>query len=392
MLSLYLHFPFCKRKCSYCDFCSSTATVSEIAAYCRALVTEINLTAGRYRQMPVETVFLGGGTPSAVPASLMGEVLDALTAQFTLAPGAEFSSEANPGTLTDEWLATLVQAGGNRLSIGVQAMQPELLKGIERIHTFSEALDAIAMAHRHGLTNVNADVMFGLPNQTAAQYFDTLQAVAQAGVTHISAYSLILEEGTPLFSQVLSGDITVPNEDAVADMLEGGIRHLAEMGFARYEISNFAKAGFACRHNLNCWQLKPYLGLGLNAASLLPAPPDAPGIAYVRQSNTVDMATYLDALSQGRLPVAETLPIGKAEAMFETVMLGLRTVAGVRYADFERMYSQKLDEVYATAIATLNRQGLLKPQTADAPYLALTQRGMALQNTALMPFMQTYEK
>lgn len=388
MLSLYLHFPFCKRKCSYCDFCSAAPAPGEVEAYCDALIQEISLTARRFGNLPVDTVFLGGGTPSLIPAGEMSRVLRALRTSFAIQPGAEFTSEANPGTLTDHWLDAVTEAGVNRLSIGVQAIQPELLRTLGRIHTFEQAKESLDMARRHGIDNLNADAMFGLPGQTAAQYADTLRALAALQVTHLSAYSLILEEGTPLHDRVQAGQIALPDEDEVADQMEQGIDLLEKLGYARYEISNFARPKFACRHNLGYWRQKPYLGLGLSAASLLPAQENADRVCYVRQTNTDDLKPYLRMIGEGQLPVAACEPVGREDAMFETVMLGLRTVAGVSYAAFERMHGRNLAEVYGAAIETLQAQGLLQPMENRATRLALNRRGLALQNTALMPFME----
>lgn len=385
MLSLYLHFPFCKRKCFYCDFCSAAAGQAEIAAYCSALEQEISLMAAVYGHMPVDTVFLGGGTPSVVPASMLKQVFKTLRKHFELTGDVEFTSEANPGTLTEAWMDVLTGAGMNRLSLGVQAMQPQLLATLGRVHDFPQALDAIALAHRYGVHNVNADIMFALPGQTRQAYLDTLEALANAGVTHLSAYSLILESGTPLAARVAQGEMVMPDEDAAADMLEAGIDLLKAKGYARYEISNFAQEGYACRHNLGYWQQKHYLGLGVSAASHLPA--RELHAAYLRRQNTLSRTAYVQALSGGLLPPAEETPIGQEEAMFETVMLGLRTLQGVQFDHFQTLHGLALPTVYAAAIERLKREGLLCDIDSAMPALALNRRGLAVQNTAMMAFM-----
>lgn len=387
MLSLYLHFPFCKSKCSYCDFCSAAAVEGQVSAYCLALEAEIRLAAKRYGDMPVDTVFLGGGTPSVVPAQAMHRVMAALKSAFSILPDAEFTSEANPGTLSDAWLDTLAEAGLNRLSLGVQAYQPRLLTLLGRIHDFSQAREAVVMARKHGVVNLNLDAMFGLPSQTLAEYSETLRSFAALNPTHLSAYSLILEEGTPLAARVARGNLAVPDEDQTADMMETGLRFLETNGFVRYEISNYAKPGYACRHNIGYWQQKHYLGLGLSAASHLPPPSGDASVRYLRTVNTATLATYTQKLAQGEMPVAERVPVRETEAMFETVMLGLRMVAGLRYKDFAALHGQSLPAVYGEAIAQLTTQGLLQPASGDDPRLVLTRKGMALQNTALMAFM-----
>lgn len=387
MLSLYLHFPFCKRKCSYCDFCSFPASQADMEAYCEALKTEIALYARRYGRPEVDTVFLGGGTPSAVPARLMEGVLAALRDGFALRPGAEFTAEANPGALDEEWLDTLRAAGLNRLSLGVQAIQPGLLHTLGRIHDFAQAKAAVALALSRGVANLNADAMFGLPGQSVGDYLDTLRALADTGVPHISAYALIVEEHTPLARRVARGELALPSEDETADMLEGGVALLQSLRFERYEISNFSRPGYRCAHNLAYWRQTPYLGLGLSAAGLLP-PPAPDGAAYIRRSNVADLRVYTGMLAQGCLPVAEDVPVSRREAMFETVMLGLRTADGVRYADFAAMHGQPLEAVYGEAIQKLRQAGLLAAEAQAEGRLALSSRGLNLQSAALMPFME----
>ena len=354
-------------------------------AYCHALEQEIATASQEYGYAPVDTVYLGGGTPSVIPARLMREVLQTLRRHFDIRPNAEFTSEANPGTLTDAWLDAVTEAGANRLSIGVQAAQEHLLRLIGRIHAFPDALEALAMARRHGIRNLNADAMFGLPAQTEEDYLDTLRLLVDAQVTHISAYSLIVEEGTPLAARVADGELILPDEDTTAGMIEQGIRLLLERGYPRYEISNFAKPGYQCRHNLGYWQQKHYVGLGLSAASHLPPKAETDGAVYLRRTNVTDMADYLRMTAEGRIPAATTLRVKREEAMFETVMLGLRMVDGVRDDDFRRLHGCGLREAYGDAIDRLTGNGLMT--WADGR-IALTDRGLALQNTALMAFMK----
>ncbi|MDD3411060.1 MAG: radical SAM family heme chaperone HemW [Eubacteriales bacterium] len=384
MYLLYVHFPFCQRKCQYCDFCSFPAGEAVMAAYCETLEKEMALAAPAFAGERAETVFFGGGTPSVLPAALMRRVTDALHRHFDIQPGAEFTSEANPGTLREDWLDVMAGAGMNRLSLGVQAKQEPLLRTLGRIHSFEQALDALAAARRHGVDNLNCDAMFGLPGQTKADYLDTLAAFAEAGVSHISAYSLILEEHTPLHRLVTSGALTLPDDDAVADMLESGVTELAKRGYRRYEISNFSHPGRECAHNLGYWQGKRYLGLGLNAASLLDAAADEPGALYTRVSNTADLDTYLRALNKGRLPRLAREPIGREEAMYETLMLGLRTARGVDERAFEARFGVSLASLYGARIAALRKEGWIAPLQAEHPFLALTDGGLNVQSAVLL--------
>jgi len=382
-LSLYVHFPFCKSKCIYCDFCSFAANEPTMETYCSCLVRETELYALAYADASIQTVYFGGGTPSIVPVPLMQKVLDGLHSCFTIPWEIEFTAEANPGTMTDEWLAVMAEGGVNRLSIGIQAKQERLLKMLGRIHSFPQAAEALRLARDHGIQNLSADLMYGLPTQTLEEYLDSIRAVADLGVQHISAYALKVEDGTRLRRMIDTGTLPAPDEDLSADMMDAGIALLQSLGYRRYEISNFAKPGFRSQHNMKYWQQAYYLGLGLNAASMLPAG----DTTYVRQTNTLVMDTYCQKLLSGRLPVEECIPISRREAMFETVMLGLRTTDGVRFKNFEAMHKTPLFAVYGDAIRTLQNRGWLQPMNPEDPRLVLNEKGMAMQNTALMPFM-----
>ena len=382
-MSIYVHIPFCRSKCAYCDFCSFAADEAAIENYCKSLMREMELVSARYPDAELSTVYFGGGTPSIVPAPLMGRVTRKLRQCFTILPGAEFTSEANPGTVTDAWLAVMAEAGMNRLSLGVQAKQERLLRMLGRIHSFAQAEDALTMARGHGITNLSVDLMAGLPGQTCDDYLQSITAAAQLGVQHISAYTLKVEAGTKLEAMLQNGTAVLPDEDETADMVDAGIALLERLSYPRYEISNFARPGYESRHNLTYWRQGYYLGLGLNAAGMLPAR-DA---AYTRYVNVSDIGAYRRMLDAGTLPVDEVTPVSRAEAMFETVMLGLRTVEGVRFADFEAMHGVPLLSVYARAVKELESKGWLQPAEPGNPRLALNNRGLAMQNSALMPFL-----
>lgn len=383
ILQLYIHFPFCKRKCLYCDFCSAAEPPETVAAYCDALQKEIRLMAARYPQAKVSTVFLGGGTPTLVPPEMMEGVLDTLRSSFVFLPDAEFTSEANPGTLTGEWLDMAVHRGLNRLSIGVQAAQDRLLQGIGRIHNTSEAEDAVLLARSCGIRNINLDAMFGLPGQTEQDYLDTLQTFRNWGADHISAYSLILEEGTPLYRLVNAGHVELPDEDDVAAMYEHGIEWLEQAGYRRYEVSNFARPGYECRHNIGYWQGAWYLGLGVAAHSMLPT--QEAGMFCQRKGNAADVQAYIHALRGGQeAPVDGVDLITSEDAMFETMMLGLRTTYGVEESRFEKTHHTSLHERYGKQLDSLVQDGL--GQWADGRF-CLTPRGIEIQNDVLMRLM-----
>ena len=392
LLQLYLHFPFCKRKCFYCDFCSAPADDGTVAAYCSALKKEIGITAEKSPDARVSPVFLGGGTPTLVPAEEMRGVLGELRRRFDVLPDAEITAEGNPGTLSSQWLEAACACGLNRLSLGMQAAQDRLLQAIGRIHTFAQAREAVTLARAFGIRNLNVDLMSGLPGQTLRDWRESIEAALALGVEHISAYSLILEEGTPLWRMVEEESVHLPDDELTAEMYERGVTWLEAAGYERYEISNFARPGFRCRHNVGYWQGSWYAGLGVAAHGMLP--PDASqasqGAVRVRRANTERMTEYLHALeAQNVLPPAEITLIDRQEAMFETMMLGLRMTGGVSERDFERMHGAALSQVYGPALETLEREGLgaWSSGTVGERRFFLTPRGLEVQNEALMALM-----
>lgn len=392
LLQLYLHFPFCKRKCFYCDFCSAPADAETVAAYCSALKKEIVLTAEKYPGARISTVFLGGGTPTLVPAAELRAVLEELRRRFDILPDAEITAEGNPGTLSPQWLEAACACGLNRLSLGVQAAQDRLLRAIGRIHTFAQAREAVAMARAFGIRNLNVDLMSGLPGQTLQDWRESIDAAVALDVEHVSAYSLILEEGTPLWRMVEAGSVRLPDDELTAEMYEQGVAWLEAAGYKRYEISNFARPGMRCRHNVGYWQGSWYAGLGVAAHSMLP--PDASqatqGAVRIRRANTESLADYLHALTvQKILPPAEITPVERQEAMFETMMLGLRMTDGVAERDFERLHGETMAQVYGPALEMLAREGLgaWSAGAAGERRFFLTPRGLEVQNEALMALM-----
>lgn len=379
MAGIYIHIPYCVKKCAYCDFVSF-AEPESIGAYVELLKREIELSAKRL-PMPerIETVFLGGGTPSLLSGAQMTAILDALRERYPIDADAEITTECNPGTATGDRLAAYRAAGVNRLSVGLQSADDGLLAAIGRIHTYARFLSTVQSAVDAGFTNINVDVMHGLPGQTEAQYLATLQAVcALEHVTHVSAYALILEPGTPLYRAVRAGRTALPDEDAAADMQDAGMAYLSEQGFLRYEISNFAKAGYACRHNLNYWKNGEYLGLGVAAHGAMHI-----GGVWTRRANVETVGAYAAALRANRLPVQETLTPVCAEEMFETVMLGLRTVRGVSLPAFFDRFGISLYDAYPDAVAQLRRFGWTI-ESEDT--FSLNARGLDLQNKALLLF------
>ena len=378
MTGIYVHIPYCVKKCAYCDFCSVPRD-DTAAAYPDALCREIELSRDRLPyEGPVPSVFFGGGTPTALPAEALIRILDTIRRTYDLLPGAEITTECNPGTASYGDFVKLRAAGFNRLSLGLQSADDRLLKAVGRIHTYDQFLTAYRAARDAGFPNINVDLMHGLPGQTPADYLSTLKQVCDLGPEHISAYALILEEGTPLYTQVMAGEIDLPDEDAVADMEDAGMAYLKERGYVRYEVSNFAKPGKECRHNLIYWNDEPYLGFGVAAHSSARGKGE-----WLRWANTESIPTYLKKLQRSKLPTAETFHVDRREEMFETVMLGLRKVQGIPKKAFLDRFGIPLEKAFPDAWLNVQSNGWWQD---DLTHYALTAQGMDHLNAALCYF------
>lgn len=377
-LELYIHIPFCVKKCSYCDFLSAPATEQTKEAYMAALFAEIGGRAKDYKERIVTSIFIGGGTPSLLSGDSIRQLMEHIREGFTLAPDAEITMEVNPGTVTAEKLTAFYAAGINRLSIGMQSAQEQELKILGRIHDFDGFCQVYREAVEAGFTNINVDVMSGLPGQTLASYKDTLEKVLQLEPMpqHISAYSLIVEEGTPFAAMADRGELPLPEEDTERAMYEETIEVLAGYGFHRYEISNYALDGYECRHNVGYWIRRDYLGFGIGAASL---------IGNVRFQNGRDLNAYLAH------PLAcreEQQSLTTQEQMEETMFLGLRLIRGVSYPEFARCYGQTLEEVYGEVISRNVADGLLTVREDETGRrLMLTGRGLDVSNYVMAQFL-----
>ena len=377
-LELYIHIPFCVKKCSYCDFLSAPATEQTKEAYMAALFAEIGGRAKDYKDRIVTSVFIGGGTPSLLSGDSIRQLMEHIREGFRLASDAEITMEVNPGTVTTEKLTAFYAAGINRLSIGMQSAQEQELKILGRIHDFDGFCQVYREAVEAGFTNINVDVMSGLPGQTLASYKDTLEKVLRLEPMpqHISAYSLIVEEGTPFAAMADRGELPLPEEDTERAMYEETIEVLAGYGFQRYEISNYALDGYECRHNVGYWIRRDYLGFGIGAASL---------IDNVRFQNGRDLNAYLAH------PLAcreEQQPLTTQEQMEETMFLGLRLIRGVSYPEFARCYGQTLEEVYGEVIARNVADGLLAVREDETGrHLMLTGRGLDVSNYVMAQFL-----
>lgn len=380
-MELYVHIPFCRQKCRYCDFASYAGCENRMDAYVDALLAEAAVQSQRLHHPKVETVFLGGGTPSLLTGELLSRLLTGLHALFQIAPDAEFTSEANPGTLTAQWLTAALQGGVNRLSMGMQALQPELLRTLGRIHDFSQVQQSIGLARSMGFSNLSLDLMFGLPGQTRQHWQETLEAALSLNPQHLSCYGLIPEEGTPLKADLDAGRLTLPDEETERIMYDDALSILSAHGFQQYEISNFALPGYACQHNLGYWRQVPYLGLGASASSMLT---DSPSAAYTRETNPPKLADYLRMVQNAHWSDREVIPVSAREARFETMMLGLRTTKGVSAEGFQQMHGTSLAEQYGTRLESLRQRGLVS--FTDGCW-RLTRHGMDVQNAILVELM-----
>lgn len=405
-LSIYIHIPFCVRKCLYCDFLSfplgdENYVNQEIADYVNLLCREIVCRAQDYQKYQVISVFFGGGTPSLLAAEDLDRIMDAVRASFVVAAGAEITVECNPGTVTAEKLAHYITCGINRLSIGLQSAEDAELARIGRIHDCETFLRTYRLAKAAGFCNINVDLMTALPGQTAASYRRTLDLVCDLSPEHISAYSLILEEGTPLYENQTK--YTFPDEEEERELYYMTERVLSKAGYHRYEISNYAREGRECRHNKVYWQRGNYLGFGLGAASL---------IENVRWKNPEELTAYrvcVEAADGERKTGTETgrgcgpdagsgdfaeylrrsgfcevQSLNRQEQMEEFMFLGLRLMEGVKEEAFLKTFGLSVDAVYKETVAKLMREGLL---TRGEGRLFLTPRGIDVSNRVFASFL-----
>jgi len=380
-LELYFHIPFCVRKCLYCDFLSAPAEEGTKARYMETLNREAGERAGDYRDYRVVSVFVGGGTPSIVPAEQTGRLLETVREGFDLAGDAEITVEVNPGTVEENMLRCYRQAGVNRLSIGLQSADNRELAALGRIHTYEQFLETWHTARKCGFSNINVDLMSALPGQTLEDYLGTLEKVLslKPAPEHISAYSLIVEEGTPFYEMWQKGAIALPDEETDRLMYEKTGELLEKAGYYRYEISNYAKPGYECRHNCGYWRRREYLGLGIGAASL---------IGNCRFRNGDSLAAYLD----NPLGVREEMQeLSLEEQMEEFMFLGLRMTEGISVSEFQTVFGKRIEEVYGAVIEKNLKDGLLeyreKASSGEMLSLALTGKGIDVSNMVMAQFL-----
>lgn len=374
---IYIHIPFCISKCIYCDFCSAPADDDTRERYVEALCREI-ADAGKSAQASgdvreIFTIFFGGGTPSILAPELFVRIMNAVREAFKIADDAEITVECNPGTLTAEKLRTYRSMGVNRLSIGLQSPDNAELKALGRIHTYEQFLESYYAARRAGFENINIDLMSAIPHQTVEGYKRNLERIIELNPEHISAYSLIVEEGTPLYDMVEQSDGRIlPDEDEDREMYALTKGLLSDVGYSRYEISNYAKPGYECRHNISYWERADYLGFGIAAASLL---------GRKRFTNTCDLKSYI-ANPIGNH--SEEILLDVNDEMEEYMFLGLRMMKGVDTVRFTELFGKSYDEIYGSITARQVEQGLVEHNGSQ---VRLTDIGIDVSNTVMAEYM-----
>jgi oxygen-independent coproporphyrinogen-3 oxidase len=399
-LQLYLHIPFCAQKCNYCDFLSAPAEFSVQEAYLEALITELRNRGEAYRGYEVVSLFIGGGTPSLLPAKYIVQLMKTIKENYQCVPCDgkiwEATIEANPESFTEEKAAEYRQAGINRLSLGLQSANDEELKRLGRIHTFDQFLCAYQAARKAGFTNINVDLMSALPGQTSSEYLQTLSTVLALDPPpeHLSAYSLIIEENTPFWEQQEKGYLNLPNEELDRKMYHDTKCILQKNNYSRYEISNYAKNGYECFHNIGYWTRRDYAGYGIGAASL---------INNTRFSNTKSLTEYTSYWNQPQsnqpqsnqpqknqpqsnlaLPIYNRQTLTQKDQMEEFMFLGLRLTKGISENQFQEQFGTPIQQVYGEVIQKNEKDGLLD---SHRDYLRLTEKGLDLSNYVMSQFL-----
>ena len=390
--SLYLHMPFCRHRCHYCDFNTTTGKEHLIADYVGALTKEIRFATVEYSQLPVHSIYFGGGTPSIIPLKEFEIILNTIHTQFLITDDCEVSLEANPGTIHYEYLQGLKRIGFNRISIGVQSTDNFDLVRLDRIHTNGDVLKSYNAARRAGFNNINLDLIFGLPWQTFSGWENSLTRAISLAPEHFSLYSLIIEPNTELEAWNRKGLIAQQDQDLEGDMFELAMALLAQSGFEHYEISNWAKnvigSDLRCRHNLQYWQNRPYFGFGVSAHGY---------VEGIRTVNTPVLENYIQKISQAELndhqsPITPATisftKIDEAEQMRDFMMLGLRLVdEGVQQLRFKEYFDRSYVEVFEEEIKLLLNQGLIEWVDRSHMAMKLTRRGVLVANYVFMQFV-----
>ena len=366
-LALYFHIPYCKQKCPYCDFNSYNNGINK--DFVTALKEEIGIKSKNIDQYQIGSVFFGGGTPTTLSSFQITDILNFCFNKFSIKSDCEVSIEANPGTIDYQYLKLLRNKCFNRLSLGCQSFNDDLLKKIERIHNCDEIFQSVSAARKAGFKNISLDLMFGLPGQSFDIWEETLQSATQLKPTHLSVYNLTIEKETPFYDQLRKGILILPSEELQSKMYKRAVEYLSQAGYIHYEISNFAVKGYECRHNKVYWNNNEYVGFGPGAASYLNG---------TRSKNILSPEKYIETLLEKKeIPLFEKETLDQKKSMRETLMLGLRMVKGINLSDFEKRFGKTLDSEFGEKIRKLSNEQFLEYSDKK---LKLTQKGILFSN------------
>ncbi|MGG7206448.1 radical SAM family heme chaperone HemW [Clostridium perfringens] len=373
-ISLYIHIPFCAQKCLYCDFPSFARKDHLRKAYIEALNKEIINLREKHNNLEINTIFIGGGTPSVLESNELECLLKEI-AKLNMAKDIEYSMECNPGNLTEEKLEVMKKYGVNRISMGIQAKQDNLLKGLGRIHNYKTFKENFLLAKKVGFNNINVDLMFGLPNQRLNEWEETLREIISLEPAHISAYSLIIEEGTAFYNLYENDKLKLPTEEEERKMYHLAKKILEENGFNQYEISNYAKEGKECRHNLAYWNMDNWIGVGSAAASY---------INGKRIKNISSVEEYINSINEKGEAVEEIINNSKNDNMEEFMFMGLRKINGIDENEFKKRFSMNINDVYGEILNKYIDEGLL---IRDSGRIFLSEKGIEISNIIMADFL-----
>lgn len=375
-VGIYIHIPFCKSKCYYCDFCSFAKKENLINDYIKCLIYEIKQKSNK--NYFVKTIFIGGGTPSYINSNFISEIMQTIKEYYNVYDEAEVTIEANPGTCNEEKFKDYIKSGINRLSLGLQSSNNDILKEIGRIHTFEEYERALELAKKAGFNNINSDIIIGIPNQTISDVDDTINKLIKLNLNHISVYSLIVEENTKIKNLIDSQKLKLPSDELERNMYWLAKKKLESVGYIHYEISNYAKKGYESKHNLDCWSQKEYLGFGVNASSFE---------NNVRYSNTKNMNLYMKNIFNKNINANIQIDekMNKRMLMDEYIMLGLRKIDGVNLNDFTKKFNENLLDIYKITIEKLLKEELIEINDDN---IKLSNKGLDLANLVWEEFIE----
>ncbi|MBE5813061.1 MAG: oxygen-independent coproporphyrinogen III oxidase [Clostridiales bacterium] len=375
-LALYIHFPFCKQKCYYCDFKSFANKETYVESYINALCKEIEMYHYLNEKYEISSIYLGGGTPSYIDSKNIIKVLSIVRENYNIAHNSEITIEINPGTLNKEKLQDYYSSGINRISFGVQSTNDEILKRIGRIHSYKEFVENYKLAREIGFNNISVDLIFGLPEQNIEIWNKTLEDIIKLNPEHISAYSLKIEEGTPFYAMQSKGSLELPSEEIEREMYYLLKERLKKNGYEQYEISNFSKSGYESKHNIAYWERQDYLGVGSNSASC---------IENKRFSNEENLEKYIEIINKNELPVVYEEELNEEDIFMEEIILGLRMLKGINATEILKNQPRERIENFLKNKENLLKNGLIEE---NRDIIKLTDRGLDLANQVFVKFME----